>query len=360
MSNLNNVQDKPSFTTLLSPQPVPSASIGFPSSERAEGERSSLCESISALTESINISNPSIDALGWSLAGEGVARADCGNFGYRGCLKVMQHPEGKKFVKRFKISCDRRECPICVKKWAMREAHGAVHRLLSFKHDGYRKIIHVILSPPQNPAQQDVRKLRKDANRITKRLGIYGGLLVFHPARRSTRGREWSPHFHSLCYGWVSNVGAVYRSEGWVTKNLGLRKSVIGTISYLLSHAGVKKTYQAVSWFGALSYNKFHCEKEPDEDNLCPYCFSVLRKLLWEGGQDRPPPLPEDFEGLTDLEGFEISESYGWKKQIGRDWPVVKRLSYLDYLRERGIPARDLEAEDRFYEQLGWNARELM
>ena len=60
-----------------------------------------------------------------------------------------------------------------------------------------------------------------------------------------------------------------YKKSGWVVKNKGERESNYGTIRYILSHAGVKKGYHTLTWFGDLSYSKLIMPKYENELNLC-------------------------------------------------------------------------------------------
>lgn len=65
------------------------------------------------------------------------------------------------------------------------------------------------------------------------------------------------------------------------------------TLLYQLSHAGVKKGYASVTWFGTLSYNKFPHKVERAKRNICPLCENSLVNLKYVGLGD-PPGCPKD------------------------------------------------------------------
>lgn len=302
----------------------------------------------------------------WSLPGHGNPREDCGKLWVdKGCLNVEGHGversdgvsyKDKAYIKRRPFSCKRAECPICYPKWMSREVHNALRRFHVYSK-GYDKPIHVVVSP----SQEDIRtlgydKLRKKAYSVLKNVGMKGGCCIIHPFRKLQAEAEkdsitfldntswyYSQHFHVVGYGWVSKVGEEYQKSGWVVKNLGLRESLGATLYYQLSHAGVyseeeRKSVQTVmspltladkmklrsftesvssevkrrvsrkkatiTWFGKLSYNKLHVEKETKEE-LCPICSHPLVRVMWIGGVDRPPPIPqEEGEWFVDPDGW--------------------------------------------------------
>ena len=249
----------------------------------------------------------------WTLVGTGKAYDDCGKFGFKGCLNVGKHSqrinnlsvEGKAFVKGFKHSCDRSECPICFDKWAVKQAKRSVLRIKSYKA-GYRKTIHLTCSIPKTDYNlfDDVygyKKIRAKAYKLIKKSGFVGGNLVPHPFRKDNSGWYYSPHFHAVGYGWIENSKAIYEKTGYVIKNLRVRKSTVGTLYYQLNHAGVsllkdkvtgKYGYNTITWFGQLSYNKLKFTPEKEEPEKCPLCDEKLVRIVFVG-LDRPPPEEE-------------------------------------------------------------------
>ena len=92
-------------------------------------------------------------------------------------------------------------------------------------------------------------------------------------------------------FGWLDHIVENYKKSGWVVKNKGERNSNYGTIRYILSHAGIKKGFHTLTWFGDLSYSKLSMPNYENESNLCPYCSEkMVRVLTCDGSLDRPPP----------------------------------------------------------------------
>jgi hypothetical protein len=275
----------------------------------------------------------------WTLPGQGEAYSDCGELRFRGCLHVGGHHggerEGKAFVKGYYRSCNRKQCPKCYEKWASLEASRAVYRLLHFcaskkaiervyliKDDekrylaieglfakAKRKPIHVVFSVPKRFYSENITRLRPRMYKLSQKSGLYGGCAIFHPYRERKKLKTWyfSPHFHVVGFGWVRNVKYLYEHYGWIIKNIGLRKTVHGTLFYQLSHAGVHKDHHVVTWFGRLSYNKLRVEPVPVLKPSCPLCERPLIELVWCGSLDRPPP---DKEGVFWLSAEDWAEKH--------------------------------------------------
>ena len=249
----------------------------------------------------------------WSLPGHGESYSDCGSFGFKGCLNVEAHRNarldgvdvvGKVYVKKYRRSCGRAECPICYEKWASKEAHRIEHRLGYWKKGGFRRPIHVVFSPPLDDLELSYSKLRQKLYRIARKVSLLGGCVIFHPFRENEGGRMvFSPHFHALTFGWVRGVREVHLESGWVIKNLGVRKSVHATAMYQLSHAGVHPKRHTVTWFGRLSYNQLRVPKLEMEKEVCPLCGERLVSLVWMGGGD-PPVGEKEAEYFVDPGGW--------------------------------------------------------
>jgi len=236
---------------------------------------------------------------GWDLPGHGIQYADCGTLRFRGCLNVHEHQAGldgrnqagKAFVNAYKRSCGRKECPVCYESWAGLEA-GRVEYRLKFYGGRWKKPVHVSVNPGPELWGIPFEKLRSLAYRNVKRVGIVGGSCIYHPFRQDD-SKKWffSPHFHVVGYGWHKG----FAIPGWVIKNHGVRKSVHATVMYQLSHAGVHEKYHAVTWFGALSYNKLKVPQEVEEKPKCPMCGLDLVPLVFVGHDRVPPPEEGDY-----------------------------------------------------------------
>jgi len=239
----------------------------------------------------------------WNLPATKDARDDCGQWAWRGCLDHKAHFDGKIRAQTYQLCCFRASCPKCASQWAKRSTARILDRLKSSKKN-QKFLKHVVVSPPQWLQHKPIEFLRKEARKMAKRAGIEGGLDIVHPFRK--KGKEWylSPHFHYLAFGWVSATDEIFQKNGWLVKNIGIRENPIGTIMYLLSHAGVKKRRHTITWFGDLSYSKLKIEKL-DFHIKCPDCEGVFQRLIRfvDYRVAKPPPIKMDL----------IEEPDGWK-----------------------------------------------
>ena len=246
---------------------------------------------------------------GWGLPGHGEAYSDCGSWRSKGCLNVEEHNQeglfeemsGKVYVKMFKRSCVRAECPMCYESWAGKEASKIEWRLEAWTKG---KVVHVVVSPSKKDIEMlSYEELRRKTYVILRKSGIYGGSVIFHPFRENDDSTWYfSPHFHALGYGWVHGTKEGYERHGWIVRNVGIRKTVSGTALYQLSHAGVHEKYHTITWFGKLAYNNLKVPPRPVEKEVCPICGQELRDLWYFGGLD----LPEE-------EGFYWLDPEGWR-----------------------------------------------
>jgi len=267
------------------------------------------------------------------LVGSGEEYSNCGQIFAVGCLNVEEHEgmtldgvdmTGKAVIKYVRNSCHRPLCPKCWSDWANRECDNSKKRLDAFvlkKSNGKAlKPIHVIVSVPNLDYGLSLQKMRQKAYRALKRVGLLGGMLIYHPKRKRKSG-DWyfSPHFHVIGYGWIRDTRKNYLHSGYVVKNVGVRKSVRGTIYYQLSHAGISPKFHTVTWFGLLAYNKLRVPNIEKESQICPLCGKRLRRLMWIGNK-------EDFIALMHREVesgfyFEDADNYAYKPKPRCDEP---------------------------------------
>lgn len=237
----------------------------------------------------------------WSLPGHGEPYHDCGSWRSKGCLNVEGHNQqgiledfvGKVFVRRYKRTCLRAECPVCYEKWAGKEAGKIEHRLNAWS---FGRVVHVVVSPPVEDYGLSYPDLRRKAYAVAKKSGVLGGCCIIHPFREDEYSKKWffSPHFHMLVYGWIHGSKEGYEKHGWIVRNVGVRKSVSGTALYQLSHAGIHEKYHTVTWFGRLSYNKLKVTPKMPEKEVCPICHELLKELWYYGSED-PPEVEGDY-----------------------------------------------------------------
>ena len=255
-----------------------------------------------------------IEHDGWHLPATEDKREDCGKWLTKGCLNVKAHAgtqfAGKVFIKTFQKSCFRSSCELCYKKWMGRESSKATRRIEKYEELSKEPPKHIIISVPSWKHYKPVRDLRKEAYRILKKVNCKGGTLIFHPFRYNRENKAWyfSPHFHIIGFGWITNVKEIYNKDGWIVKNKGLRDSVFATFYYQLSHAGIKKHYHTLTWFGDLSYSKLKVEQEPNPD-VCPLCSAELRPVYFYGLFGSRPPPETEVELYVEPEGWHILES---------------------------------------------------
>jgi len=250
---------------------------------------------------------------GWHLPGTKDAREDCGKWFTKGCLNVSAHNgteyPGKVYIKSFQKSCYRGGCEVCYKKWMARDSNKATRRIEVYEKKSTESAKHIIVSPPSWIYHKPVRELRKEAYKVLKKVGAIGGALIYHPFRYDKDFRRWyfSPHFHIVGFGWISNTAEIYHKDGWIVKNKGLRDSTFATFYYQLSHAGIKRGYHTVTWFGDLSYSKLKVEEDPNPDE-CPLCRAKLRLVFHYGLFGWVPPPEVEGEFYVDPEGWRIVE----------------------------------------------------
>ena len=248
---------------------------------------------------------------------------ECGTFYKR--LLCTNCGEEYQAIKR---SCHNRRCSECWGDWLDRAVGRICERLLGYKRaydawceeSGRRRRMgnpkSLILSPP--PSEWDirtwegVRRLRRKAKRYLRRLGIWGGVLIFHayrirddlkPLLRGFGRPYWElvredalglgswryyvvlePHFHVLGYGRLRVRSDVFHAEsGWVYKFKGHvgEKEWEPTVRYFLSHATFTERCDSYSFFGNMAENCLVAEvvEEREEEPVCPKCGAPL---VWE------------------------------------------------------------------------------
>lgn len=253
----------------------------------------------------------------WDLPGKAPEKTkpNCGEFYKVACLHVEEHKDHQAYFEKRRVSCHRPDCPVCFRSWALREAKRIEHRISHFKLGGLKWPIHFMVSPPKALWTLSVDKLKKRAYGAAREVGFLGGSCIYHPYRSEkelprnsrkeiktwiygpgTSKARWyySPHFHFIGFGRIRGSGRFYWRSGWITKNLGIRKSVFGTAFYQLTHAGVSyggssRRKHSVTWFGLLSYNKLRYVVKPERSiAICPECKAMLNKVSWIGSGKEP------------------------------------------------------------------------
>jgi len=250
-----------------------------------------------------------VNYQGWSLPATSVPHDWCGLWKTIGCINADLHASLGKgrmvYVKQFRRSCYRAKCTSCYTNWIARQANVSARRIETYAEKSKQKSIHLILAIPPSQQNLPVKILRKRMSHILKLANIKGASVIFHPFRFSKTNHKWysSPHFHLVGFGKSSDIKNAFGRYGWYVKEAGKRNSVFQTFCYLLSHCGIQKGYQAVTWFGSLSYSKLKVEKEP-RITKCPLCNGEFEEIYYS--EPIHPIIPPDkhYEGLVDADGW--------------------------------------------------------
>jgi len=282
-----------------------------------------------------------IPYFNWKIPRHGLQRDGCGSISKEKIIGCKKHYKLQHKV--IVYSCFRPQCPICGRKWALREARNATDRILHslqcLKGSGIKthSIRHIVFSPPQVFAKEIIstlegfRKLRSKAIKLAKKCGLYAGCVVFHAHRFDKHNKEWyiSPHFHFLGLGYLQPSDKFYEKTGWIYMNYKKRKTLLGTIFYELTHCGLwvennKVKHHTVIWFGEFAYNILRVVKK--EKKYFPIKCKICKKPFFE--------IKNGFEvnekkiGTSEIENTVIFTS---KPEFGRIYYnqiVVKTYSY--------------------------------
>lgn len=322
---------------------------------------------------------PQLDLMqrfGYQRVGTGEKKdSSCGEFaGHVGCLREDLHKlitvdgknhSGKVFIKNIYHSCDRPECPICYRRFAVREA-GVAEEILKKasygftdkndkKHMGFGQIEHIVDSCPKSEYELPFEKLKAQSLKAVRGRGFLGGFQIFHAERFSNpieaqikgipSGWRYAPHFHYL--GFLDGGYGVCRSckkgkashwvECWkclgfegVTRRLNVsdfhivkvaadkygrklvRKTIFGTLFYQLNHATMVKgkvRVRVATWVGVCAYTKLKLKVgDRKKGGVCPICQHDLVQVSYVGVG-------------------EINNGQWWEEQFEDD-----------YLDDRGVP----------------------
>jgi len=248
---------------------------------------------------------------GFTLVAQGQSKEYCKKWISYGCDNVKQHPNKQHYAEHQLKSCKVAFCPKCFESWIGRQANRTTRRLSKFlesrKIRKHYKFRHIILSPPNTSKNTPYKNLKKFLDFALKVANIRTCAIVFHPFRfnKDKSVPVFSPHFHLLVYGHVTNTTEFYNKTKWFIKNKGelkTDKDIFSCVRYLLSHAGVRKSTHAVRYLGDISYRKLKVEKEAKISH-CPYCELPLRIFFINFTSGHKPP-PIDHVGLWDSSCF--------------------------------------------------------
>lgn len=201
-----------------------------------------------------------------------------------------------------------------------------------------QNVRHIILSAPQeliDITTMEYDTIKEIGARFALRVGITGGVIVFHPWRIRdelkpmlalkckglskmnteerdkkfwqlvredvlhlgdwTRYTKYGPHFHVIGFGYVENTKEVYNRDGWVVKvvrNVSTVRGFTGTeiedpivslVAYVLSHAMIEKGKKTPKWFGVCTPRNLRKVGEAEKVQykcVCPKCGQ--RIVYWQ------------------------------------------------------------------------------
>lgn len=275
-----------------------------------------------------------VEYQGWTLPSVSEPHYWCGFFTTRGCLNVEAHKKlGKEnfiYIKRFQRSCYRAVCKKCYLKWIARQSNNATRRIETYANKTGRKPIHLILIVNPNQNDTPVKILRQRMSHILKIAKIAGAAAVFHPFRFNREKRLFypAPHFHLVGFGSEAQIKQAFGKYGWYVKNENERESVFQTFCYILSHCGIKKGHQALTWFGDLSYSKLPVEKEPKITH-CPVCGGNFEEVVYEEVFHPVVPPDKPYEGLVLAEGWHPVGTLVFEKDYRFDYASTLDLNEI-------------------------------
>jgi len=253
---------------------------------------------------------------GFTLPAQGQSKSYCKQWISYGCDNIKQHPRNQHYAEHTLKTCKTSSCPKCFESWIGRQGNRSTKRLMKFLEKRRFNFRHVMLSPPPDKAKnQSYDSLKKWLQTAMKVANIQIALVVFHPFRFQDKKKSmpyFSPHFHLLVYGHITNTTEFYNKTKWNIKNLGnleKDKDIFTCVRYLLSHAGVKKGTHTVRYLGDISYRKLKVEKEKVIPH-CPYCFLPLKIFSINFDSKHEPP-PIDHVGLWDSSCFSPVDDNG-------------------------------------------------
>lgn len=326
-----------------------------------DGQPTDFKETVPILSDAPHLKHPYATFGAFQLVGNGEQTNEhCGQYiGLMGCLRVELHNkitlDGENYAGKIDRRvvhhwCNKPSCPTCYKAWAVRSALRISARLKEASKRGAGQIEHLMISLPKKDYGLSLKSMRAKVNRLLKKRGVVGGVVIFHGFRYNLQDLWYfSPHFHVVgvisggyicrgckfkscckaeCDGFDSRAWKLQQIDGYVCKVFGKRKTVVGTLYYQLNHASVVKNverFHVYTYFGCVSYHKLKVHVELHKA-VCRICRHDLIWIRYHG----------DKAIVTD-----------------RDSPSYVRDSFEDYM-ENGIPVYD-ESPKRRSGSYGYN-----
>ncbi len=291
-----------------------------------------------------------IEHDGFHFPGTKEKRSSCGEWAWKGCNNIKGHEgitfnecdvTGKGYATNFQMCCFRADCEYCWLQWSYRQASKATRRFEKYqeKTKTEYKPRHIIISVPKWDYGKSKKELseiaRNKLNSVIPKWSHFGGCIVYHPFRKHwiSGSFRWyySPHFHILGYGWTlpsDSDESMENRRGWTIKiakdrdekGNPIERNTFQTLSYILTHAGIKRHNHTLTWFGELSYCKLVIPKDDYEMGKCPICENILSKCKPKNEFSFKPPESK-MEFIIDLDKWDFIDNAEYYQQVGSKLP---------------------------------------
>ena len=298
----------------------------------------------------------SLNEGGYTIPGNGGFYESCMKLGVKGCIGSApdyedelsssvhekyrrklhndfdsEYNEGRKTIngQKIRMTCRRLSCSKCFRKTTSQAAQKATSRMTAYvaylvSHFGIqtkRQFNHSCCSIPKSMYKdmRDPEKRKKIESKMLselKKIGIEGGIMVYHPFRFHEGLTEpyFSPHYHFILTGWTTPEGVIqfHKKTGGITYtafgSFGDTKRLFNSIRYVLSHCGIYQEKHAVRYFGLCHNTKFktaniHSNACNSIDEISSYVEAMVDLNLKNVKSD----LPGTFKKST-LQSLKVQE----------------------------------------------------
>jgi hypothetical protein len=233
-----------------------------------------------------------------------VSDSYCDNVeGHKGVVLDGVDCSDKVIVRHRHLWCHRATCCLCFYNgWSSRLARSAAGKIEEGVRRGYGVPEHFTISVSKEDADLSLDVLRKRCAAVAFDRGIFGFLLIPHAVRIDRVGKKLvrRVHFHgvgfisggfsccrncshergdcALCSAFKGREVRGYKNDHYLVKVHEARKTVEGTIKYLLGHATLKvgmRRSAVVTYHGLLACCKLKSFPLPVK-NDCPACTKPM------------------------------------------------------------------------------------
>ena len=245
-----------------------------------------------------------------------------------------------------------------------------------------QNVRHIILSAPPGLIDIDTQNydmIKEAGARFALRVGITGGVIVFHPwrirdelkpllyakckgaAKLSEEERDkrfwqacredvlrlgdwkkytkYGPHFHVVGFGYVENTKEVYARDGWIVKvvrNVSTGRRFTGTeiedqivslVAYVLSHAMIEKGKKTPKWFGVCTPRNLRKSGDGEKVKykcVCPKCGQKI--VYWQETLDGKDYIKAIDEYGKEIPWVLMEKRYRYEIKPGARVRVIRHM----------------------------------